>query len=152
MKKTSTFLVLTVFAVLLSCVLVRPGQAGSISVGTYDPTGFSRDEFSGGENIRIIAESSDMPITVTVTDPDGIVVHTETYDGYIYDKILSHLTQKSGWYTVEAASPMDEARKNYACTYFNSVPEIPFATVGATATMLLGLGFYGFVKRKKYYM
>lgn len=148
-KKTSTFLALTVFTILLFSSLVKVGQAGSISVGTYDTAGLPRDIFSGGEDVRIIADSSDMPITITVTDPDGIIVHNEIYHGYKYDKILSDLTEKSGWYTVEAASPIDEVRKNYASTYFNTVPEIPLGTVGAATAIFLGLGFYGLLRRKK---
>jgi len=148
-RKTATFLTLAVFVALLFSSLVKVGQAGSISVGTYDTTGLPRDIFSGGEDIRIIADSSDMPITITVTDPDGSIVHEETYNGYKYDKILSGLTEKSGWYAVEAASPIDEVRKNYACTYFNTVPEIPLGTVGAATAILLGLGFYGLLRRKK---
>lgn len=148
-KKTLTFLALATLAVLLCSSLVKVGKAGSISVGTYDVWGSPRDVFSGGEDIRIIADSSDKPITITVTDPHGNAVYNETYSGFRYDKTLSGLTKKSGWYTVEASSPMDKARKNYACTYFNTVPEIPLGTFGAAATILLGLSFYGFVRRKK---
>lgn len=148
-KKTLTFLVLTLFAASLCSSLVKVGQAGSISVGIYDIWGSPRDSFSGGEDLRIISDSVDTPITITVTDPDNVVVHTETYPGIRYDKVLSGLTKKSGWYTVEASSPIDSVRKNYACTYFNTVPEIPLGTVGAAATIFLGLVFYGFVRYKK---
>lgn len=148
MKKTAAFVVLAVFVTLLGCCLVEVGQAGNISVGTYDTTGLARDTFGGGEDVRIIAESTDMPITITVTDPDGDVVYSENYDGVIYDKILSGITEKEGWYTVEASSPIDNVRKNYACTYLHVIPEVPLATLGATATMLFGLGFYGWVRRK----
>jgi len=151
-RKTSTFLVLAVFAALLCFSLVKVGQAGSISVGTYDPTGLPRDVFSGGEDVRIMADSSDMPITITVTDPDGTVVYEETYEDYDYDKELSGLTKKAGWYTVEASSSMDTVRKNYASTYFNTVPEIPLGTVGAATAIFLGLGFYGLLRRKNYGM
>jgi len=151
MKKIS-LLALALFAALLSCSLVRLGQAGTISVGTYDPTAdppMPRDFFHGGEDVRVIATSSDKPITITVTDPDGTVVHSETYDGYEYDDVLADVTEKSGWHTVEASSPIDTVRKNYACTYFNVIPEVPLAILGAGTMMLLGLGFYVVVQRKK---
>jgi hypothetical protein len=118
-KKTSTFIAL-VFVSLLSCSLVKPGQAGYINLGTYDATGLPRDLFSIGGDVRLIASSSDIPITITVTDPDGIVVHSETYDGYEYDKILSGLTENSGWFMVEASSPIDEVHINYASTYIHT--------------------------------
>jgi len=89
-----------------------------------DHRALERDTFAGGEAVRIIAESSHKPITITATDPDGNVVHSEIYDGYIYDKTINGLTDKSGWYTVEASSPMDNVRKNYACTYLHVVPEL----------------------------
>ncbi|MDH5664175.1 MAG: hypothetical protein OEY90_06895, partial [Candidatus Bathyarchaeota archaeon] len=76
------------------------------------------------------ADSSDMPITINVTDPDGMIVHNETYYGYTYDKILSGLTEKLGNYTVEATSPWDEVQKNYARTYFRTAP----LSVGGKAT------------------
>jgi len=133
---------------LLFFLLVKPVQGGSISVGTYDSTGLPRDTFAAGESVRIIADSSHSPITITVTDPDGNDVHTETYEGYKYDKILDGLTDKSGWYTVEASSAMDEVRKNYACTYLHVVPEIPLGTLGALAAIFLGMGFFAFVRRK----
>jgi len=119
-KKTSTFIAL-VFVSLLSCSLIELGQAGYISLGTYDATGLPRDLFNIGEAVRLIASSSDIPITITVTDPDGIVVHSETYDDYEYDKILSGLTEKSGWFMVEASSPIDEVHINYASTYIHAV-------------------------------
>jgi hypothetical protein len=149
MRRNLTFIALFVFALLCSS-LVKVGHAGSISAGTYDTTGLHRDQFVGGEDVRIIADSSDMPITITVTDPDGIIVHTEIYPGYKYDEILSGLTEKSGWYTVEASSPLDTVRKNYACTYFKVIPEVPLGTIAAAMTMSLGLGFF-LVQRKKRY-
>jgi hypothetical protein len=130
MKKTLTFLVSVVFVALLCSFLVKVGQAGGISLGTYGTTGLPRDFFNQGEAVRIIANSTDMPILINVTDPDGIVVYTETYYGYVYDKILSGLTEKLGKYTVEASSPYDTEQKNYARTYFNIVP----TPVGGEAT------------------
>ena len=130
MKKTLTFLALVVFVAFSCSFLVKVVQAGVISVGTYDTTGLPRDFFKLGANVRIIADSTNMPITINVTDPDGIVVHTETYYGYVYDKILSGLTEKLGKYTVEASSPWDEEQENYARTYFNTVP----TSVGGEAT------------------
>jgi len=130
MKKTLTFLALVVFVAFSCSFLVKVVQAGVISVGTYSTTGLPRDFFNQGANVRIIADSTDMPITINVTDPDGIVVHTETYYGYVYDKILSGLTEKLGKYTVEASSPWDEEQENYARTYFNTVP----ISVGGEAT------------------
>ncbi|MDH5389813.1 MAG: hypothetical protein OEX10_01480 [Candidatus Bathyarchaeota archaeon] len=130
MKKTLTFLALVVFVVVLCSFLVKVGQAGSISLGTYDTTGLPRDFFIQGKDVRIIADSSDMPITINVTDPDGMIVHNETYYGYTYDKILSGLTEKLGNYTVEATSPWDEVQKNYARTYFRTAP----LSVGGKAT------------------
>jgi len=122
MKKTLTSLALVVFVALLSCFLVKVGQAGSISLGTYDTTDLPKDFFIQGKDVRIIADSSDMPITINVTDPDGMIVHNETYYGYTYDKILSGLTEKLGNYTVEATSPREEVKKNYARTYFRTAP------------------------------
>ena len=124
MKKTLTSLALVVFVALLSCFLVKVGQAGSISLGTYDTTGLPKDFFIQGKDVRIIAGSSDMPITINVTDPDGMIVHNETYYGYTYDKILSGLTEKLGNYTVEATSPWEEVKKNYARTYFSTTPSV----------------------------
>ena len=146
MRKTLVSLAFTVLLSLL--MIVRPILAGSISAGTYDATGIPRDTFASGEAIRIVAESSHKPITVTVTDPDGNVAHFEIYDGYIYDKTLNGLTDKSGWYTVEASSPIDNVRKNYACTYLHVVPEIPLGTLGALAAILLAMGFFSFVRHK----
>lgn len=146
MRKTWVSLAFTVLLSLL--VIVRPILAGSISAGTYDVTGLPRDTFAGGEAVRIIAESTHSPITITVTDPDGNVAHTETYDGFIYDKILNDLTDKSGWYTVEASSPMDNVRKNYACIYLHVVPEIPLGTLGALTAILLAMGFFSFIRNK----
>jgi len=148
MKKTLTFLTLAMVAALSCSFLVKHVNAGSISVGIYDTTGLLRETFNVGEDIRIIADSSDMPITITVRDPDDVVVYTESYEGYKYDKILSGLTGKLGWYTVEATSSIDTVRRNYSCTYFNVVPEIPLGTIGAAAATFLGLGFYGLVRRK----
>lgn len=154
MKKTLTFPVLVVCAVLLCPSLVKLGQAVGISVGMYDPVyeGVERDTFNIGEDVRIIAESIDKPITITVLDPYGVVVHSETHDDYIYDDTVGGITEIAGVYTVEAASPADEVRENYACAYFKTIPEIPLGTIGVAATMLLGLGFYGLVRRKKYGM
>jgi len=268
--KILTFLALAVFAALLCSCIVKLGNAGSISVGIYDTEGLSKESFSTGENIRIIAESSHTSITIIVTDPDGIAVLNETYERAIlgssigeadqifsfgkhpifsesiwinetsipegmeedeievtesgdiwvrwqrvevffesdgnsrhyiidrdsgqvqfgdgvngmipptggeikttyrtgageegavvagevrnlltsiaYDKTLSGLTTKLGWYTVEASSPVDEVRKNYACVYFHTIPEIPVGTITAVTAMLLGLSLYGLVQRKK---
>lgn len=270
MKKILTFLALAVFAALLCSCIVKLGNAESISVGIYDTEGLSKENFSAGENIRIIAESSHTSITIIVTDPDGIVVLNETYErailgsstgapnqifyfdkapifsesiwvnetsipdgmdedeievtesgdiwvrwqrvevfseshgnsrhytidrdsgqiqfgngvkgmipqtggdikttyrtgggeegtvvagqvrnlltSIVYDKTLSGLTNKLGWYAVEASSPIHEVLKNYACVYFNVIPEIPVGTITAVSTMLFGLGFYGLVQRKK---
>jgi hypothetical protein len=118
-------------------------------VGTYDTTGLPKEVFNKGESVRIIAVSSDAPLTITVTDPDDKVVHKEIYLWKVYNKTLSNITKKSGWYTVEAESPIDDTRKNYASTYLHAVPEIPFGTLGAIATIFLVLGSYGLFRRKK---
>ncbi len=149
MRKILTVLTLTLFAALMSSSIVKLGKAGSISVGTYDAAGVPREVFLEGEEVRIIAESTDSPITITVTDPDGIIVLTETYYGYIYNKTLGGLTEKSGWYTVEAASPIDQVRRNYASTYFNVIPEVPFGTITAATAGLFALGFYGLKRSRK---
>ena len=60
--------------------LVKSEDTGSINAGMYDVTGRPRDVFNLGENIRIVAESSHTSITIVVTDPDGIVIHNETYE------------------------------------------------------------------------
>jgi len=78
--KILTLLALAVFAALLCNFVVKLGNAGSISVGIYDTEGLSKESFSAGENIRIIAESSHTSITIIVTDPDGIAVLNETYE------------------------------------------------------------------------
>ena len=65
---------------LLTPSLASSGDAGSISAEMYDVTGRHRDVFSLGENIRIVAESSDTSIRIVVTDPDGFVALDETYE------------------------------------------------------------------------
>jgi hypothetical protein len=151
MKKTLSFLALVPFIALLIYSPVIVAQAASISVGVYDKLGNSRDTFNIGEDIRVIASSSNEPITIVISDPDGVIIYTEVYNGYTYDKTLSGLTLKLGWYTVEASSPLNSKKINYACTYFNVVPEIPTGTIGVATVFLLSMGFYGLMKRKGLY-
>ena len=142
LKKKLLLCSLLILAIIQCGFLVQVVQAGSIDVGVYDASGTLREIFGVGEDIRIIASSSDKPITIVILDPDGIVVHTETVDAYDYNKILSGLTTKLGWYTVEASSPIDIVRKNYGCTFFHVIPEIPLGTLGSLATLILGLGYW----------
>lgn len=94
--------------------------------------------------------SSHKPITINATDPHGNLAYTKLWDNYEFDITLSNLTETGGWYTVEASSPIDRVRKNYACTYyFNVVPENPLGTIGSAATILLALSFYGLVRRRR---
>jgi hypothetical protein len=150
MKKTLTLIIPAVFFILLFSNFLTIGFAAYISIGTYDATtGQPKEIFAAGEQVRIKANSSDKPITIVVKDPDGYVVHNEEYDGYEYDKVLSGLTTKGGWYTVEASSPIDTVRINFACTYFNVVPDVPLGTAGATTAIAFALAFYSLARRRK---
>jgi len=166
MKKPLAFLALVVFVFLLCSFLVKVGQAGRIGVGTYYTGGVPTDDFVQGYDVRIIADSSDIPITINVTDPDGVFVHTETHYGYVYDKILSNLTQKIGKYTVEVTSPWDEEQENYARTYYNvfspivggkavpinipaKKPELQFPWIWLPTIILLSVTTVVYVKLKK---
>jgi hypothetical protein len=87
-------------------------------VGTYTTGGVLTSSFLKGDSVRIEANSSNIPITINVTDPDGILIYTEIYNGSAYNKILSGLAEKIGKYTVEVTSPFDTEQKNYARTYY----------------------------------
>lgn len=137
------------FATLTSLLFIRLGQASTINVGTYDATGDPKETFAIGELVRIKASSTHKPIRIEIRDPDNLLLHQEEFDGYEYDQTFDHLTQKHGWHTVIATSRIDEQRTNYGCVYFNVIPEVPLGIVSATTTMLLGLGFYGFIRHKK---
>lgn len=148
MKRTAIALIPILLTVLACCSNIKLAQAGSISVGTYDASGLPRDVFAEGEVVRIKAVSSNKPITITVTDQNNVIVYTEIYNGYEYDKTLNNITKASGWYTVEAKSSIDSIRKNYACTYFFVAPENPLGTLGTILAVFLGLGLYRFVTHK----
>lgn len=131
---------------------------GSIENSNHYTTSVDEDgvvsiQFGDGVKGKIPATDVDIKATYrTGGGREGNVLAGEVENlltSILYNKTLSGLTTKLGWYTVEASSPIDEIRKNYACTYLHVIPEIPLATLGATATMLLGLGFYGWVQRKK---
>jgi len=117
-----------------------------------DEDGVVSIQFGDGEKGKIPATDTDIKATYrTGGGKEGNVEAGEVENlltSILYNKTLSGLTTKLGWYTVEASSPIDETRKRYACTYLHVIPEIPLATLGAVAMMFLGLGFYGWVQRK----
>jgi hypothetical protein len=152
MRSKLTFIVIALLVAVLCGSVVMLGQAEEISVGLYDPVweGVRRDSFNIGERIRVIAESTDKPITVIIKDPYGNVVHYEVWYGYKYNKVLSGMTRIAGYYSVEASSPMKGTiRRNYACVWYRIIPEIPLGTIGVAATMFAVLGFYGLMHRRK---
>lgn len=149
MKKMLTLIIPAVLFILLFSNFLMVVFAADISVGTYDATGQPKEIFAAGEQVRIKASSSQTPITIVVKDPDGLVVHSEVYDGNEYDETLSGITTKSGWYTVEASSPIDSTLKNFACTYFNVVPDVPLGTAGAATAIVFALAFYSLARRRK---
>lgn len=150
LKRIMAYTLLTVLAALSFSFLINASKAGVIGVGTYDAnTGLPRDTFSAGESVRIIAQSSVSPLTIRIIDPDSVETYSETVSSLTFDKILSGITQKSGWYTVEASSQLTTNRVSFATVFFNSVPEAPLGTASIAAVSLAALGVYGVIRRKK---
>jgi hypothetical protein len=140
---------LVVLSVLTISFVMNVAKASSISVGTYDASGLAKDAFASLEPVRIIAESTNKPLTIKIYDPDNLEIFSETKDVYIYDNTLEGITTKSGIYTVEASSPMSSTRKNFATVFFNVIPEVQFGTASIAIVSLGALGVYRLAKRKK---
>lgn len=150
MKRTVAYMALIVLGALMLSSLMNVAKAPSISVGTYDSnTGAAKDAFVPLEDVRIIAQSSHRPITINILDPDNVEVYSETVDSYNYERTITGITVRSGWYTVDASSPLSSTRKNFATVSFNVVPEAPFGTVSFAIVSLGAFGLYGLIKRRK---
>jgi len=147
-KITTVHLAFAVLGVLAFFALMNSARASGISVGTFDANGTAKDTFSHLEDVRVIAYSSNKPITIRIFSPDNSEVYFEQVDSFNFDRTINGVTTVSGEYTVEAASPLSTTRKNFATVFFNVVPETPFGTLSIFMASLGAFGIYGFIKRE----
>jgi len=151
MKRHALYLTFTVLGVLAFSSLMNVARASGISVGTYDAqTSVARDTFARLEDVKIIAHSSNKPLTIKIFDPYNAEVYSKIVESYDFDEIISDVTTESGEYTVEASSPgLTPTRRNFAIVFFNVVPEAQFGTASIAIVCLGALGGYGFLRRRK---
>jgi hypothetical protein len=150
MARIAPLVTLLVLGVLTFSSLTKLAVASGISVGTYDTAGAPKTTFNLGEDVRIIATSTDKPITIKVYDPDNVTVYSDSVNSKTYDKTISGITTKLGYYTVEASSPVaGTKRTNFSTVFYNVIPEAPLGTASIAIVGLSALGFYGLVRRRK---
>jgi len=116
------------------------------NVSTAREDGTPTDTFGIGEKVRIIAYSSDpCPYDIIVTDSDGIVRFTDHSDVPNYNKVITGITDKPGWWEVKAGA----VHARYGIALYNVIPVVPFGTLGVIAACFSALGIAKLQKRRK---
>jgi len=140
-----TLLSLTILMIFslttLAPSVVRGG--GNPWVATFREDGLPSDVFNKGEKVNITAYSSNpLPYEVIVKDSDGLIRYTDKSYTPRYSKVVSDITDKLGWWEVEAGS----ATTHYASAWYTVIPEVPLGTI---AVLLAGFTA-ALIKRRKY--
>ena len=143
-KIISSALALTIAAVWIISS-ARPTQATNVYTTRED--GSTTDTFAMGENVRIVAYSTDpCPYEIVIIDSEGVIRYTETCNTPNYEKVLNGITDKPGWWEVKAGA----TSTRYATAFFNVIPEIPFGTLSILLTCFAALGISLLQKRVKW--
>lgn len=140
---------LTLFLLPVAVVTLTfiPYGYANPNVYTAKEDGTITDTFAMGEKVRIIAYSSNpCPYEVVVTDSDGVVRFTDTSNVPNYDKVVTGITDKPGWWEVKAGTTFT----HYGIALYNVIPEVPLGTLAAVAACFSALGLTVMQKRSKF--
>jgi len=155
---------IAVVMMIVAAFLLTVNQAQAATVMTASEDGTPTETFQMGENVRIIAGSNSVPFNIVVEDPDGIMRHRETVYIFSYDKVLSTITGKPGWWKVRIeegeiiirgtqpnAVPPPQASTEYlTAPELNAVPEVPLGTIMIVSAFFAALGIVAFRKRSNH--
>ena len=164
MRKTELAAVLCGLGFLMLFSLTP--HAYAVDVHTAKEDGAVAVSFEVGENVRIIVQSSSFPLStvlsVTVSDPEGRIRYRESTRTFKYDKTLTGMTDRPGWWVVtitegpersltgEIPGSVDAVVKRstkYLATIKNVVPEVPLGTITMVLTFLAAFGVVALRKR-----
>jgi hypothetical protein len=141
-------------------------QAYAVDVRTANGNGTVAAVFNVGDDVRIIVQSSKFPestvLSVIVSDPDGRVRYMESAHTFRYDRTLTGMTDKPGWWVVTVTegpertlsgddsgngSAVVQESTEYLATVQNVVPEVPLGTITIVLTFLAAFGVIALRKR-----
>jgi len=136
-------------SIFMFTALTLQANAAVVGIGTFDAsTGEPKSTFEIGEDILVIVISSDWPITLTLTLPDGSTRNLGTYDWDgttnvegipAYMGVWDDITEHPGSYELKAESTVAElGETQYAVTPYHVIPEAPLGVAAVLTACFAG--------------
>lgn len=157
MRKTKLTAVLCGLGFLMLFFLTP--HAFAVDLHTAKEDGAVAVSFEVGENVRIIVQSSSPTLStvlsITVSDPEGRIRYRESARTLRYDKTLTGMTDRPGWWIVTitegperslngetpgSGDAVVERSTRYLATIKNVVPEVPLGTITVLLAFFAAFG------------
>lgn len=157
MRKTKLTAVLCGLGFLMLFFLTP--HAFAVDLHTAKEDGAVAVSFEVGENVRIIVQSSSPTLStvlsITVSDPEGRIRYRESARTFRYDKTLTGMTDRPGWWIVTitegperslngetpgSGDAVVERSTRYLATIKNVVPEVPLGTITVLLAFFAAFG------------